>query len=68
METHNHAPCVGIVEGCDYCKTHGNVFQNGPIQFHEELNVPFVYALRNKQREIPHVNENDETNQIQITS
>ena len=31
---HNHVPCVGIVPGCDYCSTRGNILQFGPINFH----------------------------------
>lgn len=68
METHNHPPCVGIVNGCDYCQTYGNVFQNGPINYRDALNVPFVYALRNKQIKVQHDKPNNEIDKIQSTN
>ena len=68
METHTHAPCVGIVEGCNYCTTYGNVFQNGPINYKDTLNVPYVYALRNKQIKVQHDKANNEIDQIQATN
>ena len=28
---HNHPPMVGIVDTCTYCKTFGNLFENGVV-------------------------------------
>jgi hypothetical protein len=33
---HTHPPVRGLVDGCEYCKTRGNVFQHGTFQMERD--------------------------------
>jgi hypothetical protein len=35
IRKHNHPPMPGKVENCGYCKTFGNLFENGPVSLND---------------------------------
>lgn len=36
---HNHPPMPGIVEKCGYCKTFGNLFENGVVSLNDNAQL-----------------------------
>jgi hypothetical protein len=42
---HTHPPVYGLVDECLYCKTFGNVFQNGPISLEPEKLKPHMHCF-----------------------
>ena len=49
VKQHNHPPMVGIVPGCSYCNTFGNIFEHGPVHVdNNQALQKHVLCLRKK--------------------
>ena len=46
---HNHKPCLGIAQNCDYCILFGNLFENGSVKYDENIFDFNLVSLKKKQ-------------------
>lgn len=45
---HNHPPTTGIVQGCPFCISKGNIFENGVLK-DKIPDLSIMYAFKNYQ-------------------